>query len=166
MNDIMLYSKKKNLTTRRHYGVLKPDNAEYVEQLIEKHPFLKKYTTISCHKDRVGCGYFMKPHADDGVVNRKIKNHNYGKRIMISEKKSIYWKSDPPKYTAICYFDTYEEDFTGGEFYFCHDNHIVYPKKYSYMLFDSMDIHGVSMMHSGRRRCVVIKFYEKKIPDR
>ena len=156
-----------NVTDERLFGEIPLEslnNCDCVGYLQDRHPVLQPLTASVVEKSCNGAGYEMKPHMDDGVIirhgDRKPTNMYAKKWITISNKQTIYWKTPPPKYTAICYRDSHGKDFTGGELYFCHDNLVVKPRRNTYVLFDLMDIHGVHRMKSGQRRCIVIKFYE------
>ena len=63
----------------------------------------------------------------------------------------------PIQFTIIIYLDTYNIDFTGGEFYF-HDE-IIYPERGKTLIFNENELHKVTPLTGGKRRAIVVKIF-------
>jgi predicted 2-oxoglutarate/Fe(II)-dependent dioxygenase YbiX len=53
--------------------------------------------------------------------------------------------------------DSYNIDFTGGEFHF-HDE-IIYPERGTILIFHADELHKVSPLTGGKRRAIVVKIF-------
>lgn len=96
----------------------------------------------SIHNIELTAGEEMKWHVDDGCfIDNKIKYDILN-----------------PKYSLIIYHSTYDDDFRGGKLVFA-DDYIVKPKYGKYILFNSKEVHKVTSVISGTRKCILVKFY-------
>ena len=106
--------------------------------------------------------YSMKWHYDNKqLIKHKISNLQkiHSLQIISMDDKYIYglYCKNPIRYTIIIYLDTYNIDFTGGEFHF-HDE-IVHPEKGMLLFFHSNELHKVAPLTGGKRRAIVVKIY-------
>ena len=104
-------------------------------------------------------GDLMKYHCDDcGIIKHNGKKDYPHNNIKISDKYTLYHKSDLPVYSMLIYLSDEGVDFTGGHLCFV-DNCKVIPHKYVVVLFDSREVHCVTRVTSGSRKCILAKFY-------
>ncbi len=108
--------------------------------------------------------YNLKWHIDNCIFQRHaIKNIEFlhDLEIIGRDYKYVYciWKHRKiPIYTMIIYLSNYMTDFQGGELEFI-DGLIIKPKLGDVIIFNSNEIHRVHTLKSGKRNCIVIKFY-------
>lgn len=104
-------------------------------------------------------GDSMKYHCDDcGIIKHNGKKDYPRNNIKISDKYTLYHKSNLPTYSMLVYLSDEGIDFTGGHLCFV-DNCKVIPHKYVVVLFDSREVHCVTKVTSGTRKCILAKFY-------
>ena len=106
--------------------------------------------------------YEMKWHYDNKkLIKHKISDlqNIHSIQVIHMDDKYIYglYTNKPVRYTIIIYLDTYNVDFTGGEFHFY--DRTIYPSKGMLLFFTADELHKVSLLKSGRRCAVVVKIY-------
>jgi hypothetical protein len=106
--------------------------------------------------------YSMNWHYDNKqLIKHKISNLQkiHSLQIISMDHKFVYglYCKNPIQYTIIIYLDTYNIDFTGGEFHF-HDE-VVYPERGMLLLFNAEKLHKVSPLTAGKRRAIVVKIF-------
>jgi hypothetical protein len=148
------------LRIKRHQFI-----ANSIDEIIEE---TKQYTKELCFDIKIierttHSGFYMKLHRDD----YRFDNNAY-KRGIKDESLwiPIYEKVNRPIYTVIWYQSTQGIDFIGGNLRF-YDGQIVKPEKNVAILFDSNDIHEVTLQQTkngltDERKVKLIKFYQKK----
>jgi len=110
--------------------------------------------------------YYFNWHFDDKkliVQNKKNKDTLYNLEIIYEDNKNIYglYNKNNKKliYTLIFYTNTHNIDFIGGEF--CFIDKIIKPQKGMILLFHYGELHKVNLLNSGKRKAIVVKFYNK-----
>lgn len=106
--------------------------------------------------------YSMNWHYDNKqLIKHKISNLQkiHSLQIISMDHKFVYglYCKNPIQFTIIIYLDTYNIDFTGGEFHF-HDE-VVYPERGMLLLFNAEELHKVSPLTAGKRRAIVVKIF-------
>lgn len=159
-----------NIKTERIFGKFFPDDlfdyskeSDIIEQVKQFNLSIdiSKYDYKICVKEQ-NQGYQMKWHFDDGQIikhNDTIESNKL-KQIKISPKLYLYYPNQIPVYTIIIYFSDANKDFVGGELEFV-DGYKLVPEKGSWVFFNSQWLHRVNRVISGKRNCVLIKFYKK-----
>ncbi len=104
--------------------------------------------------------YFMNWHYDNKqLIKHKISNLQkiHSLQIVSMDDKYIYglYCKIPIQFTIIIYLDTYNIDFTGGEFHF-HDE-VVHPQRGTILIFNANELHKVAPLTGGKRRAIVVK---------
>jgi hypothetical protein len=136
--------------------------ASTIEEIID---IVKEYTntndlTTSVVERITHNGFQMKLHRDDyRFDNNAFKRGNRDDTLWIP----IYTKEKRPIYTVVWYQSTQGIDFVGGNLRF-FDGFTVRPKKYTAILFDSNDLHEVTLQTTkdgltNERKVSLIKFY-------
>ncbi len=115
------------------------------------------YDYIICKKVNES-GFFMKWHIDDCAFIKHSKNTNVNNKIC--DRISIFYKNKPPEFSLIVYESKFGVDFTGGKLEFVNGQ-IIKPDYGLFVLFNSMHMHRVHKINSGKRICYLIKFYKK-----
>jgi hypothetical protein len=111
--------------------------------------------------------YYFNWHFDDKklIVQKKHnKDVLHNLEIIYEDDKNIYGlynKNNNKKlvYTLIFYTNTHNIDFIGGEF--CFIDRIIKPRKGMILLFSSNELHKVNLLNNGKRKAIVVKFYNK-----
>lgn len=111
--------------------------------------------------------YYFNWHFDDKKLIAHSKHNKdvlHNLEIIYKDDKNIYGlynKNNDKKlvYTLIFYTNTHNIDFIGGEF--CFINKIIKPQKGMILLFHSDELHKVNLLNSGKRKAIVVKFYNK-----
>jgi len=111
--------------------------------------------------------YYFNWHFDDKkliVQSKKNKDSLHNLEIIYKDDKNIYGlynKNNDKKlvYTLIFYTSTHNIDFIGGEF--CFIDKIIKPQKGMILLFHCDELHKVNLLNSGKRKAIVVKFYNK-----
>ena len=153
------WASKQQLLIKRHEFIV-----ESVDDIIEE---AKRYTKendfdIKILERTTHSGFYMKLHSDD----YRFDNNNYKKGIRDDSLwLPIYQKEQRPIYTVVWYQSTQGIDFTGGNFRF-FDGQVVKPEKNVAILFDSNDLHEVTLQQTkdgltDERKVKLIKFYQK-----
>ena len=107
---------------------------------------------------------YMKWHCDDALIishkSNLIQNVeiNQQNQFKISDKKCLYYPNKIPKYSLIIYGSTYNQDFEGGILEFS-DGTKIKPEKNLCVFFDSREAHCVHKIKSGKKECILIKFF-------
>jgi hypothetical protein len=140
-------------------------NAESIDEIIK---IVTEYTKendfeIEIIERNTKNGFYMKLHRDDyrfdiNAYKRGIRNESLW--IPIYGKKR-------PIYTVIWYQSTQGIDFIGGNLRF-FDGYTIKPKRNSAILFDSNDLHEVTLQQTkdgvtNERKTIIIKFYNENI---
>jgi hypothetical protein len=153
--------------------------ASFQPLLINRHQFIaetiddivaetKRYTTennfnIETIERTTHDGFYMRLHRDDYRFN----NNAFKKGIRDDSLWiPIYDKEKRPRYTVVWYQSTQGIDFTGGNLRF-HDGFVVKPEKNVAILFDSNDLHEVTLQQTkinltNERKVILLKFYQIK----
>ena len=110
----------------------------------------------------VSDNYSMNWHFDNKqLIKHKISNLQkiHSLQIISMDDKYVYglYCKNPIKFTIIIYLDTYNIDFTGGEFHF-HDE-VVHPEKGMLLFFNANELHKVYPLTGGKRRAIVVKIF-------
>ena len=105
----------------------------------------------------------IKWHIDDCIVTKMKTPPTYNTNcyIHLNDKNYLYFNNKYaklPKYTAVLYYSTQDEDFTGGDFVFA-DGVKVSPRRGYGIVLDSREVHSVLPVKSGIRRSTIIKIY-------
>lgn len=105
----------------------------------------------------------IKWHIDDCVLTKMKTPPTYNLEcyIHLDGKNYLYFNNKYaklPKYTAVLYYSTQDEDFTGGEFVYA-DGVKVPPRRGNGIVLDSREVHSVLSVKSGIRRSTIIKIY-------
>lgn len=130
-----------------------PLTKDYLSKLVNED--FRNFEMIEIEKEN-GKGFRMGWHLDDYLTHKNSKKHQ---EKYNSPKYNLYTRHPPPKYTAILYYSTQNEDFEGGEFCFLDEE--VKPEKYQGIFFNSKEPHQVKEIKSGIRKCKLFKFYCK-----
>ena len=146
------------LLIKRHQFV-----AKSIDEIIQE---TKRYTTnydfnIEIIERITQNGFYMKLHRDDyRFDNNAFKRGIHDDSLWIP----IYEKAKRPIYTVVWYQSTQGIDFIGGNLRF-HDGFVVKPEKNVAILFDSNDLHEVTLQQTknnltNERKVILIKFYQ------
>ena len=134
---------------------------EEIIDIVKKHTDIDNYRVETIER-RTEAGFQMKLHRDDyRFDNNAFKRGNRENSLWIP----IYKKDDRPIFTVIWYQSTQGIDFVGGNLRF-YDGFIVRPKKNTAILFDSNDLHEVTLQQTkdgltNERKVSLIKFYKE-----
>lgn len=154
-NDVVNYGKQLLNDTNKiiKCGFISDYSEFNIEQIKNQHIInFDLYDYVICKKTNE-TNFYMKWHIDDCAFMKHSKNKN-------SDRISIYYKKNPPEYSLIIYESKQGVDFTGGELEFV-DGTKIKPDFGLYVLFNSMYMHRVNKINSGRGICYLIKFYKK-----
>jgi hypothetical protein len=111
--------------------------------------------------------YYFNWHFDDKKLiahSKQYKDTLHNLEIIYEDDKNIYGlynKNNDKKlvYTLIFYINTHNIDFIGGEF--CFIDKIIKPQKGMILLFHCDELHKVNLLNNGKRKAIVVKFYNK-----
>lgn len=113
--------------------------------------------------------YNLNWHQDNKILqkhHKKNKDKIYNLDIIKEDDNYIFgiWsQKKAPEKTILIYLSTHGEDFFGAELQFLtpiEDEYItVNPKKGDIISFDGREMHRVTQLHKGDRKCIVIKLY-------
>lgn len=150
------WASHQKLRIKRHQFV-----AESVDEIIEE---TKRYTErtdfdIKTIERTTQSGFYMKLHRDDF----RFDNNNWKKGIRDDSLWIPIYEKERPIYTVVWYQSTQGIDFVGGNLRF-FDGQIVKPEKNIAILFDSNDMHEVTLQQTkdgltNERKVKLIKFY-------
>jgi len=160
-----LLKKDNTLVLKRITGML-PDyytfNIEHLKNIVsECNLFNFDDITYSINSKEYIKNDFMKWHIDDALLLNRKNLNNYKNIIDINYKNKdmIYkYENQKPIYSLLIYENDYGKDFNGGELEFA-DGFTYKPKRGSYIMFDSSEVHRVLPIKSGTRFSKLIKFY-------
>lgn len=139
-------------------------DAETIESIIQETKLLTNIEDfyVKTIERSTESGFYMNLHRDEYRFDL-----NAFKRGVRDETLwiPIYDKTSRPTYTALWYHSTQGVDFTGGNLKF-HDNQTFKPYLNNVVLFDSNDLHEVTLQQTkenltNERKVSIIKFYEK-----
>jgi len=160
-----LLKNNKSLVSNRISGFL-PDyyffNIDHLKNIVnECNLFNLNDYTYSIHSKEYIKNDFMKWHIDDALLLNRKNVNNFKNVIDINckNKHMIYkYENQKPIYSLLIYENNYGTDYTGGELEFA-DGFTYKPKRGSYIMFDSSEVHRVLPIKSGKRFSKLIKFY-------
>jgi len=150
----------KNIFQKELYNII--DNLDITLEYKQELKNLK-YDIIIRNKTK-NDKYYFNWHFDDKKLiihnkNNKDKLHNL--EFIYEDDKNIYGlynnKNEKLLYTLIFYINSYNIDFNGGEF--CFIDKIIKPVKGMILLFHSNELHKVNLLCNGKRKAIVVKFY-------
>ena len=168
MDDLISYGKEilKEIEFKKVIGYIedyKEFDIDYFRRFIDIDDY--DYEILEKTSDGVS-GYFMKWHFD----NASLIKHKSGFKFnvsnddkQISTRHVLHYYLKKPIFTLIVYESEHGIDFTGGILEFV-DGTCITPKCGTFVLFDSRELHRVSVCHNiedKERKLRLVKFYSK-----
>lgn len=149
-----------NLLNYHNYELYIKYNLSYLLDLLDLN-FLINLNYDIIYRNNNNNNYELNWHLDDKkLIIQKISNLNKLHNLdIIHINKNIYalYSNRITLYTIIIYLDTFNINFRGGKIEFI--DQILEPYRGMILFFDSRDIHKITKLNKGIRRCIVIKFY-------
>lgn len=144
------------LFTMKEEFIVNFDN--YFDDIYNLYPFLSSMEYKIVEKTNTK-GFSMKWHLDDCIIFKHSKPPTNGdfQYIQIDSKRYYTFKKRP-RFSVIVYHSKYNVDFKGGILEF-QDNTRFIPDTNKAVIFDCNQVHRVTEITDGVRRCTLIKFY-------